>query len=181
MAVQSNVFTGPFSLTSEGVTGALGYTPLNRAGDTMLGDLKFTDATYDIGKSGATRPRDLFLSRNLAVGGTGIFSGNTTISGSSASGGHFFFADTAGAGQTWQVGPGAASADPDVLSIYNQGTSTLVASFGKTGTFKTAAPAGASALPWKFGSMVAGAVTPDATQSLFVDVNGVVVKLIVAA
>lgn len=32
-------------------------------------DLKFTDATYDIGKSGATRPRDLFLSRNLTLGG----------------------------------------------------------------------------------------------------------------
>jgi hypothetical protein len=33
-------------------------------------DLKFTDATYDIGKSGATRPRDLFLSRNATIGGT---------------------------------------------------------------------------------------------------------------
>lgn len=32
-------------------------------------DLKFTDATYDIGKSGATRPRDVFLSRHLTVGG----------------------------------------------------------------------------------------------------------------
>lgn len=35
----------------------------------MTSDLKFTDATYDIGKSGATRPRDIFLSRNLTVGG----------------------------------------------------------------------------------------------------------------
>ena len=30
--------------------------------------LKFTDATYDIGASGATRPRDLYLSRDLIVG-----------------------------------------------------------------------------------------------------------------
>lgn len=35
---------------------------------SLAHDLKFTDATYDIGKSGATRPRDLFLSRNLTVG-----------------------------------------------------------------------------------------------------------------
>jgi hypothetical protein len=38
--------------------------------DTLQHGLKFTDATYDIGASGATRPRDLFLSRNLVVGGT---------------------------------------------------------------------------------------------------------------
>jgi len=37
---------------------------------TFAGDLLFTDATYDIGKSGATRPRDGFFSRNLTVGGT---------------------------------------------------------------------------------------------------------------
>ncbi len=34
---------------------------------TLAGDLLFTDATYDIGKSGATRPRDGFFSRNLTV------------------------------------------------------------------------------------------------------------------
>lgn len=32
-------------------------------------NLTFTDATYDIGASGATRPRDLFLSRNFNLGG----------------------------------------------------------------------------------------------------------------
>ena len=40
------------------------------AGGTMTGNLLFTDATYDIGASGATRPRDLFLSRNAVIGGT---------------------------------------------------------------------------------------------------------------
>lgn len=44
------------------------YLPL--AGGTLVGDLKFTDATYDIGKSGATRPRDGFFSRNVVIGGT---------------------------------------------------------------------------------------------------------------
>lgn len=37
---------------------------------SVAADLLFTDATFDIGKAGATRPRDLFLSRNLAVGGS---------------------------------------------------------------------------------------------------------------
>ncbi len=43
---------------------------LDKTGDTMTGDLKFTDASYDIGKSGATRPRDIFASRNAVIGGT---------------------------------------------------------------------------------------------------------------
>jgi hypothetical protein len=56
----------------------------------VTSNLRFTDNTYDIGASGATRPRDLFLSRNLTVGGTmtvsgGInFNGNVTVGDSSA-------------------------------------------------------------------------------------------------
>jgi len=42
-------------------------------------DLLFTDDTYDIGKSGATRPRDLFTSRNAVVGGTLGVTGVATL------------------------------------------------------------------------------------------------------
>lgn len=49
-------------------------------------DLLFTDATYDIGKSGASRPRDLFQSRNATIGGTLAVTGNTTLTGTLASG-----------------------------------------------------------------------------------------------
>jgi hypothetical protein len=63
----------------------------NPTATTMNGNLTFVpDATYDIGASGATRPRDVFLSRNLNVGGTmtvagGInFNGNVTVGDSSA-------------------------------------------------------------------------------------------------
>ena len=51
---------------------SLAFLPIN--GGTLTGDLKFTDASFDIGKSGATRPRDAFLSRDLVVGGaiTGV-------------------------------------------------------------------------------------------------------------
>jgi hypothetical protein len=40
-------------------------------------DLKFTDATYDIGKSGATRPRHLYISGNAVLGGTVTLNGRT--------------------------------------------------------------------------------------------------------
>ena len=42
-------------------------------------DLLFTDNTYDIGKSGATRPRDVFASRNAVIGGTLGVTGVTTL------------------------------------------------------------------------------------------------------
>lgn len=50
-------------------------TALAAGTQLLTGDLTFTDATYDIGKTGATRPRDGFFSRNLVVGGAGTFSG----------------------------------------------------------------------------------------------------------
>ncbi len=45
----------------------------------------------------------------------------------------------------------------------------------------TVAPAGASAHPWLLGSVVSGAVALDATQSVFVTINGTVRKLLIAA
>ncbi len=43
---------------------------------TLTQDLLFTDGLYDIGKTGATRPRDIFTSRNVSVGGTLAVAGN---------------------------------------------------------------------------------------------------------
>jgi hypothetical protein len=48
---------------------------------TLAADLLFTDATYDIGKTGATRPRDGFFSRNVVIGGTLSVTGTTTLTG----------------------------------------------------------------------------------------------------
>jgi hypothetical protein len=77
-----------YSLTRAQLLAALdaqrGYTPANPAaflplaGGTMAGDLKFIDATYDIGKSGATRPRDGFFSRNVTLGGLLLMGGATS-------------------------------------------------------------------------------------------------------
>jgi hypothetical protein len=47
---------------------------------TITSNLIFTDNTYDIGASGATRPRNLYLSGNGVVGGTLGVTGATTLS-----------------------------------------------------------------------------------------------------
>lgn len=54
---------------------------------TMTGHLLFSaDNTYDIGASGATRPRDLFLGRNATIGGTLGVTGAATFSSTVATG-----------------------------------------------------------------------------------------------
>src|SRR4030095_4691335 len=51
---------------------------LNRTAGTMIGPLVFSpDNTYDIGAAAGTRPRDIFVARNLTVGGTINLSGIT--------------------------------------------------------------------------------------------------------
>lgn len=57
---------------------------------------------------------------------------------------------------------------------------TLGCAFTSATLQSTVAPSGASAGVWKLGSLVTAAVVPDTTRSLYVDVGGVVYKLIVA-
>jgi hypothetical protein len=56
------------------------------APQTFAADLLFTDALYDLGKSGATRPRDGFFSRNVTVGGA--LAGASAVLGTEPAGGH---------------------------------------------------------------------------------------------
>jgi hypothetical protein len=48
-------------------------------------------------------------------------------------------------------------------------------------SYTSVAPTGGTAAPWKLGDIVAGAVVPDATRYVLVEIGGVPVKLIVAA
>lgn len=87
MAVQGNLSaTGTLAIT--GATNLNGAVTLGDASadnitvtGTITSNLIFTDATYDIGASGANRPRDLFLSRNLTVGGTLTLAGGVNLNG----------------------------------------------------------------------------------------------------
>ena len=58
-------FAGVWTLVGGGSGGS--FLPL--AGGTLTGNLLFTDNLYDIGASGATRPRNLYLSSNITLGG----------------------------------------------------------------------------------------------------------------
>lgn len=93
-------------------------------------DLLFTDATYDVGKAGATRPRDLFLSRNCTVGGTCAITGAATLSSTLAVTGIATFAalidvSGAGAGQIKFPATPNPSSDANTMDAYAEGTWTI--------------------------------------------------------
>lgn len=91
----SSASTGAFTtLNASGATTLDGNVTLgNASGDTVTvtgtisSNLLFTDNTYDIGASGATRPRNLYLAGaatiggNLSVGGTLTLTGGLTLNG----------------------------------------------------------------------------------------------------
>lgn len=94
---------------------ALNFLPIT--GGTLLGDLLFTDNTYDIGKTGATRPRDIFASRNITLDG-------------------LLDASAATAGQIKFPAAQNASANVNTLDDYEEGSWTP--SVGGTATYSSA-------------------------------------------
>jgi len=91
----NKTLTGP-TISSPTLTGSISATDLTISGNTTIGDaasdtltvtstitsnLIFTDNTYDIGASGATRPRNLFLSGNATVGGDIVLTGGIDVTG----------------------------------------------------------------------------------------------------
>lgn len=109
---------------------------LNRAGGTMTGNLLFSaDNTLDIGASGATRPRDLFLGRNAAIGGTLGVTGATTLS------------STLGVSGATTLAALTATTGSFSSTLGVSGASTLAALSATTGSFSsTLAVTGAATL-----------------------------------
>lgn len=134
-AVGNSTITGTLSgittLTATTLIGTLSSAP--QTGITALGtqgaDLLFTDAAYDIGKTGATRPRDIFASRNIVAGGTLKVAGTSAVA-----------MDWSGAGtaaQYWQANSAGASLICGIESLAGggilSGTSGYSAIFGTLG------------------------------------------------
>lgn len=81
--------TGSVVISKLNVTGAITFdgnvTVGNSSSDTLTinstitSNLIFTDNTYDIGASGATRPRNLFLAGNATIGGAQTLTGALTV------------------------------------------------------------------------------------------------------
>jgi hypothetical protein len=79
------------SFTTLGASGAATFNGAVTLGDaaadnitfngTITSNLLFTDNTYDIGATGATRPRNLFLAGNATVGGNLSVGGTLTLTG----------------------------------------------------------------------------------------------------
>lgn len=117
----------------------------NAVGDTLtvtstiISNLIFTDNTYDIGASGATRPRDLFLARNGVIGGTlgvtgvatftavPVFSaGIGTLTSPTIATPTITGLTTLTGGQIGFPASQSASADANTLDDYEEGTWTPV-------------------------------------------------------
>lgn len=139
---------------------------LDKTGDTMTGNLLFTDATYDIGASGATRPRDLFLSRNATIGGTISVTGNSTLA--SGSGNAAIIGGGASASTLRFLEPSGSGSNYSEFKAQAQSgnvTYTLPAADGSAGALLRTD--GAGALTW---SLVQGTVTT-LTDGATVDLN----------
>ena len=99
----NKTLTGP-TITSPTLTGSITATDVTISGNTTIGDaaadtltvnstitsnLIFTDNTYDIGATGATRPRNIFLSGNATVGGDITLAGGIDVTGAFGVDGNF--------------------------------------------------------------------------------------------
>ena len=99
----NKTLTGP-TITSPTLTGSITATDVTISGNTTIGDaasdtltvnstitshLLFTDNTYDIGATGATRPRNIFLSGNATVGGDITLAGGIDVTGAFGVDGNF--------------------------------------------------------------------------------------------
>ena len=91
----NKTLTGP-TITSPTLTGSITATDITISGNTTIGNaaadtltvnstvtshLIFTDATYDIGATGATRPRNIFLSGNATIAGDIDLEGAIDVNG----------------------------------------------------------------------------------------------------
>ena len=104
------------------------------AGATLTSNLIFTDATYDIGQSGATRPRHLYLSGDATIGG--LTSGRlptVSTAGLLVTSGSFLYADTSLSRTINITASASTSAAFAVANTHASGNAFLSAGVSGTG------------------------------------------------
>ncbi len=186
----NTITTGTGTLTLGSVTlnagagGTLGsnaftstaYAPL--ASPTFSGTVTLPDSST-WGTSGVSGPSNVLSVVNstnpqitkLYVNGNGATSAFLQLD--QASGNARIFTNwTSGSGAPLILGAGT--------SHWGISTTGALSSVGGAGTIATAAPSGSSAGVWKLGALQTAAVVLDTTRSIFVDIGGVVYKLMVA-
>jgi hypothetical protein len=152
-----------------GITTAFGLgtqvplATLHVAGTTLFAaDLKFTDATYDIGKTGATRPRDGFFSRNVIAAGkvqalAGLYFTSTDSYGLNFDGvDKFAF---------------RANGVDNKVTIDLNGSIVAAGSLTVASEIQTGAPSGGTSRAWRMGAVAAVSPTSP-NRTVEVEVNG---------
>ena len=142
------------NLTVNGTTTLKGNTTIGDATadtltvtSTITSNLIFTDNTYDIGASGATRPRNLYLAGNEVIGGSVTWSGGT------ANGIAYLNASkvaTTGAELTYSSGIVQVNTATPYLKLLGTSSTSL---FGDAGALVTGSGASDSAIRWDGGSL----------------------------
>lgn len=151
--------TGSVVISKLNVTGAITFdgnvTVGNSSSDTLTvnstitSNLIFTDNTYDIGASGATRPRNLYLGNNITVGS--LTSGRVTYAGASGllsdSSTFLFDGTNLGVGVTSMAG--VIDARTSTGAVVIAGRTSNVGTSSQPGAFAMYAPnASGSARVW---------------------------------
>lgn len=128
----SGSITSPLGTAAVVNTGTSGATIplLNAAANTWSGDMKFTDASYDIGKSGATRPRDYYGSRVVSAG-TQFNIGSVKVIDVSGNYSQFYAGN--GTSKTLTMESGNTYHDNTVQHFRSADTNTTFASISSTG------------------------------------------------
>jgi hypothetical protein len=148
-----------------------------------------SDNTYDIGASGAKRPRNVYVGSTFYSGGAiALNNGNMQVVGSAATAyvdaDDFVFRNYAGNAAPGVVAFGGKT--PSFPALKRSSASLIVRLADDTAnaalesaSLKTDAPAGGTAATWKLGVRVAATTLLDTTQYIEVDVGGTLYKLAV--
>ena len=132
----------------------------------IVQDLLFTDATYDIGKSGASRPRDLFQSRNATIGGTLAVTGATTLSSTVATGALTVTGNETVSGTLGVTGATTLSSTVATGALTVTGAATVSTTLGVTGAATLSSTVATGALTVTGNETVSGTLAVTGATTL---------------